>query len=58
MPLSSDAQMNNRVNSVKPQHVMMVAILSQAIKGLSFIEGAETRFLSPNNNEIQERPTS
>jgi len=33
------------------------AISSQATKGLSLVEGSETRRLSPNNNTVHERPT-
>lgn len=34
------------------------AISSQATKGLSLVEGSETRRLSPNNNTVQECPTT
>ncbi len=36
---------------------MDMETLSQATKGNGFVEGATTRFLSPNNNRTQERPT-
>lgn len=33
------------------------AISSQAMKGVGFMEGSTTRFLSPNNNRTHERPS-
>jgi hypothetical protein len=33
------------------------AILSQATKGIGFVEGATTMKVSPNNNPSHERPT-